>query len=80
VTDGEPLSRRTVQEGQQAAQGAQDTAGQAAQQAQDTAGQDLNITDAARQKADELGVDLSKVEGTGAEGRITVRDVTSAAY
>jgi pyruvate/2-oxoglutarate dehydrogenase complex dihydrolipoamide acyltransferase (E2) component len=26
-----------------------------------------------------LGVDLSQVEGTGAEGRITVRDVTSAA-
>jgi pyruvate/2-oxoglutarate dehydrogenase complex dihydrolipoamide acyltransferase (E2) component len=24
-------------------------------------------------------VDLSQVEGTGAEGRITVRDVTSAA-
>ena len=38
-----------------------------------TQGQDLNITDAARQKAEELGVDLSQVEGTGAEGRITVR-------
>jgi hypothetical protein len=65
----------------QAAQGAQDTAGQAAGQAQDAAeqAQDLNITDAAKQKADELGVDLSQVEGTGAEGRITVKDVTSAA-
>src|SRR5215208_1485137 len=63
----------------QAAQGAQDAAGQAAEQAQDTAGQDLNITDAAKQKADELGVDLSQLEGTGAEGRITVKDVTSAA-
>jgi pyruvate/2-oxoglutarate dehydrogenase complex dihydrolipoamide acyltransferase (E2) component len=63
----------------QATQGVQDAAGQATQQAQDTAGQDLNITDAARQKADELGVDLSQVEGTGAEGRITVKDVTSAA-
>jgi pyruvate/2-oxoglutarate dehydrogenase complex dihydrolipoamide acyltransferase (E2) component len=62
-----------------AAQQAQDAAGQATQQAQDTAGQDLNITDAARQKADELGVDPSQVEGTGAEGRITVKDVTSAA-
>ena len=41
--------------------------------------QDLNITDAAKQKADELGIDLSQVEGTGAEGRITVKDVTSAA-
>ena len=58
-----------------------DQAGQAAGQAQDAAeqAQDLNITDAAKQKADEMGVDLSQVEGTGAEGRITVKDVTSAA-
>ena len=69
------------QQAGQAAQGVQETAGQAAGQAQDAAGQaqDLNITDAAKQKADELGVDLSQVEGTGAEGRITVKDVTSAA-
>ena len=29
--------------------------------------------------AEELGVDLSEVEGTGAEGRITVHDVKGAA-
>lgn len=35
-------------------------------------------TDAARQLADERGVDLAKVSGSGAEGRITKDDV--AAY
>jgi len=33
----------------------------------------------AAQQAQELGVDLSQVQGSGAEGRITVKDVTSAA-
>jgi pyruvate/2-oxoglutarate dehydrogenase complex dihydrolipoamide acyltransferase (E2) component len=32
-------------------------------------------TDAARRKAAKLGVDLREVAGTGAAGRITVRDV-----
>jgi pyruvate/2-oxoglutarate dehydrogenase complex dihydrolipoamide acyltransferase (E2) component len=36
-------------------------------------------TPAAERKAKELGVDLSAVEGTGSGGRITVRDVESAA-
>jgi pyruvate/2-oxoglutarate dehydrogenase complex dihydrolipoamide acyltransferase (E2) component len=38
-----------------------------------------NATQAAMQKAEQLGVDLSQIEGSGAEGRITVRDVVSAA-
>jgi pyruvate/2-oxoglutarate dehydrogenase complex dihydrolipoamide acyltransferase (E2) component len=38
-----------------------------------------DATEAALQQADELGVDLAEVEGTGAEGRITVRDVKQAA-
>jgi len=59
----------------QVVQGAQEAAGGAAQQAQE----ELDATEAARQKAEELGVDLSQVEGTGAEGRITVKDVLSAA-
>src|SRR5919112_1468318 len=77
VTDQAGQAAQGAQDtAQGAAQQAQDTAGQAAGQAQDAAGQaqDLNITDAAKQKADELGVDLSQVEGTGAEGRITVKD------
>jgi pyruvate/2-oxoglutarate dehydrogenase complex dihydrolipoamide acyltransferase (E2) component len=36
-------------------------------------------TDAARNKARDLGVDLSSLEGTGSGGRIIVRDVTQAA-
>jgi pyruvate/2-oxoglutarate dehydrogenase complex dihydrolipoamide acyltransferase (E2) component len=36
-------------------------------------------TSAARRKAEELGIDLSQVEGTGAGGRILVRDVQEAA-
>jgi pyruvate/2-oxoglutarate dehydrogenase complex dihydrolipoamide acyltransferase (E2) component len=36
-------------------------------------------TEAARFKARELGVDLSGLEGTGAGGRIVLRDVTRAA-
>jgi pyruvate/2-oxoglutarate dehydrogenase complex dihydrolipoamide acyltransferase (E2) component len=38
-----------------------------------------DATKAAKQKAQELGVDLSQVEGSGSEGRVTVKDVTSAA-
>ena len=34
-----------------------------------------DITRAARQKAEELGVDLSQIEGTGSGGLITIRDV-----
>jgi pyruvate/2-oxoglutarate dehydrogenase complex dihydrolipoamide acyltransferase (E2) component len=36
-------------------------------------------TPAAERKAEELGVDLSQIEGTGSRGRITVKDVTEAA-
>ena len=71
-----------------AAQQARDAAGQAteqggAQQQQGEQGggqqEEPNATQAARQKAEELGVDLSEVEGSGAEERITVKDVVSAA-
>lgn len=36
-------------------------------------------TPAARKKAESLGLDLSAVDGTGAEGRVLVRDVLNAA-
>jgi len=77
----------------QAAQGVQDTAGHAIQQAQDTAGpavdqaeqatgeegpEEPRVTNAARRKAEELGVDLSQVQGTGARGLITLTDVTGS--
>jgi hypothetical protein len=38
-----------------------------------------DATDAARSKAEELGVDLSQVEGTGSGGRILLKDVKKAA-
>jgi hypothetical protein len=66
-----------------AAQQAQDTAVQAAQQGQQAPGGEdqqqpaaqPEATHAALQKAQELGVDLSQMQGSGAEGRITIRDV-----
>jgi pyruvate/2-oxoglutarate dehydrogenase complex dihydrolipoamide acyltransferase (E2) component len=64
---------------QQAAGQAQEAAGQATQQVQEAAGGggqgEPDATEAARQKAEELGVELSQVEGSGAGGRITIRDV-----
>lgn len=38
-------------------------------------GREIKATDAARRKAQELGVDLAAVQGTGADGQITVGDV-----
>jgi pyruvate/2-oxoglutarate dehydrogenase complex dihydrolipoamide acyltransferase (E2) component len=40
---------------------------------------EVRATPAAERKADDLGVDLSQIEGTGSGGRITVKDVTAAA-
>jgi hypothetical protein len=48
-----------------------------AQGAEDTA--EVEATNAARRKAEELGVDLSQIEGSGARGRVLVRDVQQAA-
>ncbi len=71
-----------------AAQGVQDTAAQAVQQGQQAAGQaaqqagggqqEPNATQAAQQKAQELGVDISQVQGSGAGGLITISDVTGS--
>jgi pyruvate/2-oxoglutarate dehydrogenase complex dihydrolipoamide acyltransferase (E2) component len=41
--------------------------------------QDLKASEAAKRKAEELGIDLSQVEGTGSGGLVTVKDVTSLA-
>jgi pyruvate/2-oxoglutarate dehydrogenase complex dihydrolipoamide acyltransferase (E2) component len=43
------------------------------------AAREPKATDAARRKAEELGVDLAQVEGTGAGGRVLVTDVKKAA-
>ena len=39
----------------------------------------IDATDAALRTADELGVDITEVEGTGANGRITIGDVRDSA-
>jgi pyruvate/2-oxoglutarate dehydrogenase complex dihydrolipoamide acyltransferase (E2) component len=49
---------------------------QAAQQAESVAGDEgPKATSAARRKAEDLGVDLSQIQGSGAGGLITIRDV-----
>jgi len=57
-----------------AVEGEASTPGQAGEQ-KDKA----QATPAAERKAEDLGVDLSQIEGTGSGGRITVKDVTEAA-
>jgi pyruvate/2-oxoglutarate dehydrogenase complex dihydrolipoamide acyltransferase (E2) component len=47
--------------------------------ADEPAHRDAEATEAARRKAEELGVDLSQVQGSGAGGRVLVRDVQKAA-
>ena len=57
-----------------------DQAGQAAGQAQQAAGGDgePKATNAARRRAEQLGIDLSTIQGTGSGGLITIRDVTGS--
>ena len=66
----------------EAPQGTTDESGRAPDEGDGTAGQsatEVEATDAARRKAEELGVDLTRIEGTGASGRVLVRDVKEAA-
>ena len=66
-----------------AAQQAQDTVGQAQQAAGQAAGQatggdgteEPRATNAAKRKAEKMGVDLSTIEGSGSGGLITIKDV-----
>jgi hypothetical protein len=71
----------TDQAGQLANQ-AQDAAGGAAGQAQQAAGGDGSeeprATNAARRRAEQLGIDLSTIQGSGSGGLITIRDVTGS--
>src|ERR671916_122889 len=89
-SDAQQTQQQIQQAAGGAAQQAQEVAGQATDQAQQVAGQAAeqagggqqqqpNATQAAQQKAQQMGVDLSQVQGSGADGRITVRDVQSAA-
>ena len=51
--------------------------GDSQQNGEQAGGQEPNATPAAKRKAEELGADLSRTEGTGSGGRVTVKDVTS---
>ena len=52
---------------------------EASAEAQQDHGQEPEVTDAAKRRAKELGVDPSSVEGTGSGGRVLVKDVEAAA-
>ena len=68
--DGEPVQRRIEGDRRQAATAEPEG------QKQDT---EVEATEAAERKAEELDVDLSEVEGTGSEGNVLVEDVEDAA-
>ena len=57
------------------ADGAVQDAAEAVGGAADNGSGEVNATNAAQRKAEELGVDLSQIEGSGAGGLITIRDV-----
>jgi pyruvate/2-oxoglutarate dehydrogenase complex dihydrolipoamide acyltransferase (E2) component len=67
-----------------ATQQAQETVGYVPEQALNAAGQETGedegpkATNAARRKAQELGVDLSTIQGTGSGGLITIKDVVGS--
>ena len=56
-----------------------DQAGQAAQGVTEEAQGEIKATPSAERLAQELGVDLSQVGGTGSQGYITIKDVRGAA-
>ena len=75
----------TVKDVTSLAEGAQEEATQAAGEADGAAGQatdengsgEPRATNAAQRKAEELGIDLSQIQGTGAGGLITIKDVVN---
>ena len=52
---------------------------EASAEAQQAQGEEPEVTDAAKRRAKELGVDPTSVEGTGSGGRVLVKDVEAAA-
>jgi hypothetical protein len=62
--------------GQNTAERAED---QGAEDVAEVGAAEVGATEAARRRAEKLGVDLSRIEGTGAGGRVLVRDVQKAA-
>lgn len=52
---------------------------EASAEAQRDHGEEPEVTDAAKRRAEELGMDPSEVKGTGSGGRVLVKDVEAAA-
>ena len=52
---------------------------EASAEAQQAHGEEPEVTDAAKRRAKELGVNPTSVEGTGSGGRVLVKDVEAAA-
>jgi excisionase family DNA binding protein len=68
-----------VAQGEQRIMGRAVDVGRAAEGLAGTAEEEPDVTKAARRKAEALGVDLSKVQGSGIGGCITIKDVVGAA-
>jgi large subunit ribosomal protein L20 len=82
--DGKPVDRRVEVERSTEPERPSSAAGRtleasAEQSTEVETSEDAGATEAAVRKAEELNVDLSGVEGTGQDGRITVGDVEKAA-
>jgi large subunit ribosomal protein L20 len=86
--DGKPVDRRVEVERTTAPEQPVSSAGRTAEapaeqveeaEEVEASKEDIEATDAASRKAEELNVDLSSVKGTGQGGRITVGDVEKAA-
>jgi pyruvate/2-oxoglutarate dehydrogenase complex dihydrolipoamide acyltransferase (E2) component len=87
VMDVTELAEQTAQETAETAGQAVQQVGQAADGATQALGQAVDrngseeepkATNAAKRKAEELGVDLSDIQGSGAGGLITIKDVVQA--
>ena len=78
--DAADTAGQTVQQAGQAADGATRTVGQAVDGAagRNDSEEEPKATNAAKRKAEELGVDLSGIQGSGAGGLITIKDVVQA--
>ena len=61
------------------ADGADGDVPEASAEAQQDQAEEPEVTDAAKRRAKELGVDPTSVEGTGSGGRVLVKDVEAAA-
>jgi large subunit ribosomal protein L20 len=80
--DGKPVERRVEVERAVAAAQPETPAGDEAEAEETAQGEpdaEVNATEAAERKAEELGVDISTVEGSGQGGRVVVGDVDDAA-